>query len=358
MRTALQDSSDSIVVETTRRIFADLCDPQTVNAAKDDAWKQDLWQALEESGLTLAWVPEEAGGTGAKMADAFDIARISGQYAVPVALGETLLAGWLLAKAGQTCEAGQMTLAPMRDGASIEVDADGRLHGKAKHVAFARTANMIVVVGERNGVTIVAGVKPGDCLIADRATDMGGDRADVTFEGTSAGFVSEVGKDIDREVRQLGAALRAAQMTGALESMLHISTQYAGERVAFGRPISKFQAVQHNLAELGTEVAAALTASGSTAETYENGADDAEALFLEAASAKIRVGEAVDKGAAIAHQVHGAIGFTAEHILQRFSRRCWGWRDDFGSESVWADELGRRVISQGADALWPLLASR
>jgi len=358
MGPALQDSSDNIVVDTTRRIFADLCDPQTVNAAKDDAWKGELWQALEESGLTLAWVPESAGGTGASMTDAFDVARISGQYAVPVALGETLLAGWALAQAGQACEPGAMTLAPMRDGSKIQVDGSGRLSGRAKYVAFARSAERIIVIGERDGNPVLASITPDACQIADRDTNMGGDRCDVTFEAAQSHFVSEVPTDFEHSIKQLGAALRSAQMTGALESMLHISTQYASERVAFGRPISKFQAVQHNLAQLGTEVAAALTASGSVAETFQNSMDDVEALFLETASAKIRVGEAVDKGAAIAHQVHGAIGFTAEHILQRFSRRAWGWRDDFGTESVWADGLGRRVIANGADALWPMLTSR
>ena len=90
---------------------------------------------------------------------------------------------------------------------------------------------------------------------------------------------------------------------------------------------------------------------------HKGGGDD-EAVFLEAASAKIRVGEAATEGAAIAHQVLGAIGFTQEHTLHRFTRRLWGWRDDFGSESVWAVKLGNLVAAKGADGLWPMLAER
>ena len=52
------------------------------------------------------------------------------------------------------------------------------------------------------------------------------------------------------------------------------------------------------------------------------------------------------------------IGFTAEHILHRYSLRALAWRDDFGSESYWAVELGRMVAKRGADELWPLVASR
>ena len=83
-----------------------------------------------------------------------------------------------------------------------------------------------------------------------------------------------------------------------------------------------------------------------------------DAVFLEAAAAKIRVGEAAGEGAAIAHQVLGAIGFTKEHTLHRFTQRLWAWRDDFGNESFWAVRLGNRVAANGADALWPMLAGR
>ena len=68
--------------------------------------------------------------------------------------------------------------------------------------------------------------------------------------------------------------------------------------------------------------------------------------------------EAASQGAAIAHQAHGAIGFTAEHILHRFTTRLWAWRDEYGSESEWAVRLGQAVARNGADALWPLVASR
>ncbi len=83
-----------------------------------------------------------------------------------------------------------------------------------------------------------------------------------------------------------------------------------------------------------------------------------EAIFLEVAAAKIRVGEAAGEGAAIAHQVLGAIGFTQEHVLHRYTRRLWAWRDDFGNESAWAVKLGTLVAAKGADGLWPMLAAR
>ena len=92
--------SDNIVAETAARIFADLADPQTINKARDGGWKNKLWSALSDAGLTLAWVPENLGGAGASLNDGFVILGAAGRYALPVPLAETLLAGWLLAQAG------------------------------------------------------------------------------------------------------------------------------------------------------------------------------------------------------------------------------------------------------------------
>ncbi len=155
----------------------------------------------------------------------------------------------------------------------------------------------------------------------------------------------------------LGAAVRSAQMAGALQALLDISVQYAGERVAFERPIGKFQAVQHNLAELADEVAAAIAAAGSAGQALNDHQSLGDAVFLDVASAKIRTGEAAGVGAAIAHQVHGAIGFTIEHVLHRYSHRLWSWRDDFGDESYWAVRLGEEIAAKGADALWPTITA-
>lgn len=104
--------------------------------------------------------------------------------------------------------------------------------------------------------------------------------------------------------------------------------------------------------------AAAVAAAGSAADTLSTSDKWDDATFLEASAAKIRCAEAAGTGSAIAHQVHGAIGFTEEHVLHRFTLRAMGWRDDFGNESYWAVELGNMIAARGADDLWPLVASR
>jgi acyl-CoA dehydrogenase len=72
----------------------------------------------------------------------------------------------------------------------------------------------------------------------------------------------------------------------------------------------------------------------------------------------VRAGEAAGLGAGIAHQVHGAIGFTYEHSLHFSTRRLWSWRAEFGSESRWAQALGRDAAARGAEQLWADLTAR
>jgi acyl-CoA dehydrogenase len=351
--------SEGLIAETTRRILGDLADPQTVNKA-GDGWKAPAWAALEEAGLTLAWVPENLGGAGAELADGFAVLRQAGRFAAAVPLAETLLAGWLLSRVGISAPKGAMTCGPAREGDRLTLGGNGALSGSLRSVPFAKDARHLAVLARReNGGLGVALVDASQVRIAE-GTSIGGDPLNaVTFAGVRPLAVEDAPAGVDEQsLLLMGAAVRAMQMAGALEAILDLAVAYANERVAFERPIAKFQAVQHNLARLAGEVAVAIAAAGSAADAIANARSFDESVFLEVASAKIRIGEAATEGAGIAHQVLGAIGFTQEHILHRFTRRLWAWRDDFGSESAWAVKLGQLVAAKGADGLWPMLAER
>lgn len=351
--------TDNIIGEVTRRIFHDLGDPQSLNSAADERWRTPLWRALEESALTRAWVPEALNGAGAPVADGFEILRIAGEFAVALPLAETLLAGWLLSRAGLPVPQGMLSVAPVRDGERLRVGDDGKLSGRAASVPFARDAGHLAVVAQRGDKTAIALVERGHCTIRARTSIADEPSDDIALENVVPVSIADAPSGFgDDALMLMGAVVRATQMSGALQSILDRSVAYARERVAFGRPIGGFQAVQHNLARLAGESAAALAAAGSAAEAIDGTPEFDEGVFLEAASAKIRVGEAAETGAAIAHQVHGAIGYSREHVLHRYTQRLWAWRDDFGSESVWAARLGAAVARQGADALWPALAAR
>jgi acyl-CoA dehydrogenase len=351
--------SDHIVAETAARIFGDLADPQTANKARDAEWKAPLWRAISDAGFALGWVPEALGGAGASLAEGFEVAAVAGRCALPVPLTEAMIAGWLLAQAGIEAPPGMMTVAPARPRDKVTLNPDGSLSGSARGVPFAADCGHIAVLASHDAGMAIALVKTADCRVTEGFNLAGEPSNAVTFERVRPITSAPAPDGFDAaSLMLMGATVRSLQIAGALEAILAMSVGYANERVAFERKIGKFQAVQQNLARLAGETAAALAAAGSAADTIAQSGIDGDAVLLEAASAKIRAGEAAAEGSAIAHQVHGAIGFTNEHVLHRFTLRLLSWRDDFGSESHWAATLGGIVAARGAEQFWPMLAAR
>jgi len=326
-----------LVLDAAERLFAAHRDAPT------------LWDALARAGYDRALASD---GAGLELADALSILFSAGRHALPAPLAETMLAGWLLAAAGVAQPAGPLTVAPVRAGETLTATRDGarwRLQGKASRIPWAAKSAAIVVLARAGDRTLVALAAPGDCRIAGGANLAGEPRDEVDFAGAPAdGALASLDAGA---LHSLGAVMRSAQIAGALQAVLEQSVRYATERVQFGRPIGRFQAVQQNLAVLAGQAAAATAAA-------EAGIDAAarDLASPAIAAAKIRAGEAASLGAAIAHQVHGAIGFTQEYPLNLLTRRLWSWRDEFGNEAHWARALGGAVAAAGADRLWPGIA--
>jgi len=342
-----------LVHEAAERLFEKHCGAETMRRADSGEFPQALWRALTDAGYAAALVPESAGGAGLEMADALSLLISAGRHAVPAPLAETMLAGWLLSGAGISVPEAPLTVAPVREGGNagdtLTAKRDGanwRIEGTATRVPWARQCGTIAVLADADGRSIVALVSAADCAIKDGHNLAGEPREDLVFSGVKS---QQAGQSpvAAGTLRALGAVMRSAQMAGALQSVLEMTVQYAKDRVQFGRPIGRFQAVQQNLAILAGQTAAATAAAEAAIEVASRDLDSPAV-----AAAKIRAGEAAGIGAAIAHQMHGAIGFTQEHRLHYSTRRLWSWRDEFGNEAWWAGRLGGTVVAAGADRLW------
>ncbi|HEX3410975.1 MAG TPA: acyl-CoA dehydrogenase family protein, partial [Stellaceae bacterium] len=228
--------------------------------------------------------------------------------------------------------------------------AEGAVSGHAGYIPWGRAAAAVVLIA---GNTLLVVPQGGATFIPGK--NLAGEPRDHLGAVEPGGRSAPLPDAIDlRLVQRFGALFRAAQMAGAMEAALALSTRYANDRVQFGRPVAKFQAIQQQLALLAEQAAAASVAVESAAIAV---AANRPSSALAVAAAKIRAGEAAGKVAEIAHQVHGAIGFTHEHSLHSLTRRLWSWRDEFGTETHWSHELGRAVMAAGADALWPTIAA-
>ena len=336
--------ADTILYDSAMRLFGDHVTPALLADAAEGLWPGALWQAVAEAGY-----PDVLLDGPATMVEAATILRAAGHRTAPIPLAETMLARWLCAAAQIAAPDGALTIAPVEPEDRL-ILGSGAVTGNARHIPWGLEAEAVVVVAE-GGVARVS----GGAVSWDASDNLANEPRDHLSAAGARGEARALPDGIDPGfVRRFGALLRAAQMAGAMEAALDLSARYATERVQFGRPIGKFQAIQQQMAVLAEHAASSWVA-------VENAAGAVAAARPSAgfacAAAKIRAGEAAGKVAEIAHQVHGAMGFTDEYPLHHLTRRLWSWRDEFGNEAYWARELGRRIASAGADGLWPLITS-
>lgn len=310
-----------------------------------------LWKALEGSGLTRLTLPEAAGGSGGSPADAAVLLTAAGAHAARVPLVETdLLGGWLGQAAGIPLPDGPLT-AVVGD---LDVSGD-RVAGELRRVPWARSAAGLVVLTPAYVVLLA----PAALRITD-GTNLAEEPRDTVrvgdaSRGEQAVAVTPAPEGAAAEFRVRAALGRAQLLAGAVRAALAGSVRYAGEREQFGRPIGRFQAVQQQLALAAGEVAAASAAATAAADAATADGFAAASTRFAVAAAKARTGEAAGVVARIAHQVHGAIGFTREHDLRLATTRLWAWRDEDGSDAEWNAEVGAAVLAAGPAALWPLI---
>ena len=348
------DSTADLLRDTATRLFAQQVTPEVARAAERGTFPAAAWAAVEAAGLTRALVPEAAGGFGVPAAQAMVLLRVAGEHAAPLPLAETMLASWLLAAAGLPIPDGVLTVGPVAaDDGSLHLTRDGtgwRLSGSAARMPWGRDAAAAVLLVEHAGRAHVALLRPAawDLTPGENLAREPRDRLRVTAAPDAVAPVALPA----HALRAAGAAARAQQIAGALARVLAITTRYAQDRVQFGRPIGKFQAVQQSLAVLAGQAAAASAAADLAAEAMEAGP-----RLLPIAAAKARAGEAAGIACGLAHQLHGAIGFTYEHGLHFLTKRLWSWRDEFGAETEWNRLLGRHMLAAGADRLWAELTA-
>jgi acyl-CoA dehydrogenase len=306
----------------------------------------DLWGQLEGLGACQAMASGDI-GAGLSWTECLPMLSVLGWHGAPVPLGETLLATAALADSGLSIPQGPLAISC----GNYELHADGRISGDDALVPWLPVSSALVGIAsgcgkaqlfavpvaplDGNPVDTIARI-PSGRLLLDRAQPSLLGPVPATVGNT--GFAPQV------------ALLRAAQISGLLNRILELVIEYANTRVQFGRPIGKFQAIQHQVAELAAQAAAAQAGAA-----YGCGGLDSGVGEQSAAVAKLRASIAAGHAARIAHQVFGAIGVTEEHELHHLTRRLWQWRQEGGSEHYWSEVLGRRLIAAGGSSLWPAL---
>jgi len=337
--------TDPLLIEAAERVFSDTCTHEAIEAAEREGWAAGVWARVAEVGLP--WIALEGGS----LVDALQVLRVAGRYAAPVPLAETgVLAGWLLAASGLPVGEGPLTVVPGRPEDTLKIVGD-RLSGVAHRVPWARKVERVVALIEVEGAWVVAAV-PRSGMVAEARVNLAGEPRDtVTFNGQAHVAAAAPGVD-GAALRYRGALTRVMLMAGALERMSELTVGYTNERVQFGRPVGRFQAVQQHLVQ-GAQDAALV---GMAAHAAARAASRGQARF-EIAAAKLLANRAAHTATRAAHQAHGAMGMTREYALHHVSRRLWAWRSEYGDEVFWSSRLGGAVAGAGAEQLYPAITA-
>lgn len=365
----LSMNMQTMVGDSARRIFADHIDRKLLEQFETGQFCAPLWKLVSDAGFGLTTVPEEAGGVGGQWRDAADLLFAIGQFNLPLPLAETMIANHLLAAAGIALPDTDKPLALIEAGQHAQLEFSSSqgstiLSGRAQAVAWARDCDWLVISNSvAPGQTQIAlmDLRQPKAITIQQGSNLAAEpRDDLHFDRAACEAVAlDTALPLAQPVWQLGALARSAMMSGALKQVLDLSVRYANERVQFGKPIGKNQAIQQPLAMLAGEIGAAQMASRIALDAMSApaaGAGGSQAFDI--AVAKVRNGQAATQANGIVHQVHGAIGFTYEHMLHFSTRRLWSWRSDYGSDGYWARALGKAAIAQGGAGFWPSIAGR
>jgi acyl-CoA dehydrogenase len=318
-------------------MLADMANSLFATCGATAAFATD-WRRVTDVGFQSLLLDDAAGGFGGGWADAGIVFRLAGYHALALPLAESIIAVRLSADAG-FAGVGFGSIGEKSEGAL----ADSMFTGKVYGVPWGRDAGYVCAPAPGGGTMILS---TAGCTVTE-GQNVAGEPRDILHVSDAQASV------IDADVFALGAAARSMQIAGALDAALEMAVGYVNDRQQFGKPLGKLQAVQQALANFACEAAAANCAAVGVAQALDRG----DARF-EVAAAKMRTNMAAGIGTSIAHQAHGAIGFTMDYGLQALTRRLWSWRSEFGGENHWSLVLGQSVVSIGADAFWPDLVRR
>jgi alkylation response protein AidB-like acyl-CoA dehydrogenase len=316
---ALQDAAADLL--------GSLASPEQVRAAaaRDDAYDTVLWKAMVDQGWTGVELPEAQGGLGLGVVEAAVLAEQVGRHVAPAPFGENLLAAGALATAGN-----DQWLERLVTGDAVACVA----WRPDVPVPYAPVADVAVVIREEEVVLVELG--DGPPIAREPAMDLTRPLGWLRLDGrtaTTIGGGAEAQRLLDR-----GATLYAAALLGGAARVLEMTTEYAKQRVQFGKPIGSFQAVKHRCADMLVDVEGMRSTAYWAAWCL--GAGDSEAQ-VASSTAKTWCSDAARRVMASGLQVHGGIGFTWEHDLHLFLKRSQLDQLAFGDGAYHRERLGR-----------------
>ena len=341
-----------------KKITREFAEEYLVPVAQESDEKQELdetaLQKLKEMNYFGACIPEEYGGVGLHN-DTIgycivveEIGRADAAWGLSIAVHNSLatypiykygteeqkqkflidlakgdkIGAFCLTEADAGSDAGGVQLTAERDGNEYILNGSKIF---ATNGGIANTLLVITKTSEKEGrkqltVFIVDATTPGYSVGAkeDKLGVRGSNTSELVFEDVRVpqenilGGIGD-GFKLTMQILGFGRIAIAAQSVGLGQAALEASIKYANERVQFGQPIGRFQAIQWKIADMGVEVECARLLTYKASWLCDNGLD----YGLVGSMAKLKATEAAMQATHDAVQIHGAYGYMSELGIEK-----------------------------------------
>jgi alkylation response protein AidB-like acyl-CoA dehydrogenase len=354
-----------LLQRTARAVFADLFPSARVRElmATPEGFDRRDWRRLTgELGVTGLMVDEQFGGSGLSARELGVVFEHAGRtlggapmFAVAgLAIPLLLAAGDADAHARWLpglCDGSLLATVIYADAggrwgpAKVDIHADGdRLFGRSGYVIDAAASDVIFTPARTPDGTAVFAVDRRDAAVKVTpliTLDQTRKQARVELAGAHGVRLNSttIVPGVDRAYAT-SCALLAAELAGVAARCLDITTEYARERVQFGRPIGSFQAIKQKLADLLIQVESARSAATAAVDAV---ATDGPDLGWTASLAKAYCSEAAMHAGEETIQIHGGIGFTWEHDAHLYFKRARSGQELLGTARKHYDTVAKHL---------------
>lgn len=331
------------------------CEPTAAQRDEDESFDIGIWRKMAELGLCgIPW-PEEYGGAGADylgyVIAVEELSRVDASIGVTLS-AHTSLAGWPVYKFGTEVQK-QTYLRAMAEGRSMgaycltepgsgsdavgmktTADLDGDewvLNGSKIFITNGGYADIYIVFAQTNpelkhkGIAAFIVEKSFPGFSVGKKEKKLGIRSSATTEVIftdcrvpKENLLGQVGEGFKIAMATLDGGRNgiAAQALGIAQGALDHAARYAKERVQFGKPISKLQAIQFKIADMATKIEAARLLTYQAAWREDKGIP----YGLQSAMSKLFASDTAMDVTVEAVQVFGGYGYSREYPVERYMR--------------------------------------
>jgi alkylation response protein AidB-like acyl-CoA dehydrogenase len=373
-----------VLQKSVRELGARLIVPHARRWDEEERFPLEIIPAMGEMGLLGMQVPEKYGGAGMKAHDYVvaleEVARADASVGLTVAshnslaTGHILLAGsealkqkylprlasgqvlggWGLTEPGSGSDAGAARTRAVRKGAGWVLD------GTKTFITQGSVGGVFVVLASTSpekrakGLTafVVERGMPG-FRTGKKIQKMGlraSDTTEIVFDGVELSDAQRLGEIDDGffdtlKILDKGRIGIGAWSVGIGRAAFEAARRYAKERVQFGKPLADFQAIQHMLADMATELDAARLLVWRAAWLQDQG----RRTTAESSIAKYYAARATMRACNAAVQIHGGYGYTREFDVERYLRDAKLAEIGEGTNEVQKMVIARELLRVAAE---------